>query len=63
MPLQPMPTYLLERAREPRPTVCAGGAIMCIAGAVRGLVLAEELLEWSKRLEIIDLHLQVALPA
>ena len=59
--LQPMPSYLLERTREP--SSAGGGAVICIAGAVRRLISADELAEWSSRLNIHSIYLQVRFPA
>ena len=59
--LQPMPSYLLERTREP--SSAGGGTVICIAGAVRRLISADELAEWSTRLNIHSIYLQVRFPA
>ena len=56
--LQPMPVYLLQRQPE---SPAGSGCVWCISGALRGLVAAEELAEWSDALVSLSICLQVRL--
>ena len=56
--LQPMPVYLLQRQPE---SPAGSGCVWCISGAIRGLVAAEELAEWSDVLDSLSICLQVRL--
>ena len=54
--LKPVPVYLLQRIPD---RSYGRDVVMCLSGAIRGLVTADELSEWSRRLEVHSIFLQV----
>ena len=54
--LKPVPVYLLQRTPDQS---YGRDVVICVSGAIRELVTADELSEWSRRLEVHSIFLQV----